>query len=144
MDNQNSNTGYASSVKSPVEQGNETIQQSPYQVTDTQYVYNYPNNYSAAYNQTAVPEDGGTDVFGIMSAVFSSVGLACCSIQFSIIGVIMGIVALVRAKKAMRKSSAGMVGLILGAVSLVLYVLFILAYFSLIVSSISQLDRLLY
>jgi hypothetical protein len=136
MNNQNNYTNYASNSPANPAQNTEYLEKSPYQENGGQYLYNSAYN---AYPQTVSQEDGVSKILGILSVIFSSVGLGCCGIQFSLIGLIMGIVAMVQAKKHMQKSNFGLTGVILGAVSIVLYGILMAAYFSLIISSITKL-----
>ena len=134
MNNQNNYTNYASGNPANSAQNTEYLQKSPSPENGGQYLYD-----PAVYPQTIIPEEGNSKILGILSVIFSSVGLGCCGIQFSIIGLIIGIVAMVQAKRNMQKSSFGLTGVILGAVSLVLYGIMLIAYFSLIISSLSGL-----
>lgn len=95
------------------------------------------------YNQLCQGQNRGTDILGILSVIFSAVGIGCCGFQFAVIGIVTGIIAMVKAKNAMQKSSLGLVGVILGAVSVVMYILLIIAYFTIIAASMSQIDNLL-
>ena len=77
---------------------------------------------------------------GIMSLVFSCVGICCFGLQFSVIGIIFGIISKVQAKKIGQKSSLGLAGIIVGSVSVVLSIIAIIVYFALIASSLFNLS----
>ena len=141
MNNQNNQQdGYASFNANQFDAYSE--QKSAYSVP-VQQVYQYDPMQQPIYPQISVESDNGFKTLGILSVVFSSVGLGCCGIQFSVIGIITGIIAMVKAKHVMQKSSLGLVGVILGAVAIVLYIILIIAYFSIIAASMSELERLL-
>ncbi|MBQ9901589.1 MAG: DUF4190 domain-containing protein [Clostridia bacterium] len=136
MNNQNNSTNYASSTPVDSVTSSEYVQNMPAQEVNSPFI---SDNSYMTYPPYAVQDDGTSKILGILSVIFSAVGLCCCGIQFSVIGVIMGIVAMIQAKKCMQKSSLGLTGVILGAVSVLLYIIFMIAYFSLIISSISDL-----
>ena len=139
--NNNFPNGYTSYNGYPVNDNAGTPVPEQKSAYEQQLQYNTPPQYP--YMQPVPDLNKGTDILGILSVVFSSVGLGCCGIQFSVIGIITGIIAMVKAKHVMQKSSLGLVGVILGAVAIVLYIILIIAYFSIIAASMSELERLL-
>lgn len=101
--------------------------------------YQYDATQQSPYTTGFGEAFDGSKILGIISVVFSSVGISCCGIQFGIIGIILGIISLVTAKNVQQKSTTGLVGIILGAVSVLIYIIFIILYFSLIATSMSSL-----
>ncbi len=135
MNQQNNYTSYSSNYSGDSLQKTEYVQNPPDTMTDGQFNYNASYSYPPSVN----PEEGTGKILGLLSVIFSSVGLACCGIQFSLIGLIVGIVAMVQSKKSMQKSGLGLAGVILGGVSLVLYLVLLIAYFSVIITSLASI-----
>lgn len=142
MNNQNNQQdGYASFNANQSDAYSE--QKSAYSVP-VQQVYQYDPMQQPIYPQIPVESDNGFKTLGILSVVFSSVGIGCCGVQFSIIGIILGIISMVRAKNLGQKSNYGMTGIILGAIAAVLYIILIIAYFSLFAATLSSTMSNLY
>lgn len=115
-------------------------QQQPANFVPMQQVSPYPEFQQFPYGQLPVYVNDNTKTMGIMSLVFSCVGLCCFGLQFSIIGIIFGIISKVQAKKTGQKSSHALAGIIVGGVSVVLAIIVMIVYIALIASSLINLS----
>lgn len=115
-------------------------QQQPANFAAMQQVSPYPEFQQSPYGQMPVYINDNSKTLGIMSLVFSCVGICCFGLQFSVIGIIFGIISKVQAKKIGQKSSLGLAGIIVGSVSVVLSIIAIIVYFALIASSLFNLS----
>ena len=96
-------------------------QQQPYQNPDPmqQQYQQQPFQYNAQQAQYAQVPNDNSNTLGILSIVFSSVSLFCCSFIFGAVGIILGIVATTKNKK----SPLGWIGIGIGVVSIILAII---------------------
>ncbi len=101
FNNQQNNTGY-----NPDPNQQQPYQQQPYQ--------QQPYQQYAPYPPVQVQKESNT--MGILSIVFSALGIFCCGIPFGITGIILGALF---AKKN-KKSPLGWIGLGIGILAVIL------------------------